>query len=126
MSYYLPRIVGLSVAADWMLTGRTVSADEAYHRGLVSELVDDDQLLERALELASQIAAHSPLGVQMTKRALQMNTDAPDLSAAIERGEPQPGHHPRHRGGCRGTRGGGPSAERAAVARGSALPSTRW
>ena len=53
-------------------------------RGLVSELIDDDRLLERALELAAQIAAHSPLGVQMTKRALQVNTDAPDLSAAIE------------------------------------------
>lgn len=84
MSYFLPRIVGLSVAADWMLTGRTVSAEEADQRGLVSELIDDGQLLDRALELAAQIAAHSPLGVQMTKRALQTNTDAQDLSAAIE------------------------------------------
>ena len=84
MSYFLPRIVGLSLAADWMLTGRTVSAAEAYQRGLVSELVDDDRLLDRALELAGQIAAHSPLGVQMTKRALQVNADASDLSAAIE------------------------------------------
>jgi enoyl-CoA hydratase/carnithine racemase len=84
MSYYLPRIVGLSVAADWMLTGRKVSADEAHRRGLVSELVDDDRLLERALELATQIAAHPPLAAQMTKRALQVNTDAPDLTAALE------------------------------------------
>jgi enoyl-CoA hydratase len=84
MSYYLPRIVGLSVAADWMLTGRTVSADEAYQRGLVSELVDDNRLLDRALELASSIAAHPPLSAQLTKRALQVNTDAPDLLAALE------------------------------------------
>jgi enoyl-CoA hydratase len=84
MSYLLPRIVGSSLAADWMLTGRTVSADEAYQRGLVSELTDDDRLLARAVELAEQIATHSPLGVQMTKRALQVNTDAPSLSAAIE------------------------------------------
>jgi enoyl-CoA hydratase/carnithine racemase len=84
MSYHLPRIVGTSIAADWMLTGRTVSAEEAYRRGLVSELVDDDRLLDRALELASQIAANSPLGVQMTKRALQVNTDASSLTAAIE------------------------------------------
>ena len=84
MSYLLPRIVGSSLAADWMLTGRTVSADEAYRCGLVSELTDDDQLLARAVELAEQIAAHSPLGVQMTKRALQVNTDAPDLATAIE------------------------------------------
>lgn len=84
MSYHLPRIVGTSVAADWMLTGRTVSAEEADRRGLVSELVDDDGLLDRALELADQIAANSSLGVQMTKRALQVNTDAPDLAAALE------------------------------------------
>ena len=84
MSYYLPRVVGLSVAADWMLTGRTVSADEALERGLVSELVDDGRLLHRALELASSIAAHPPLAAQMTKRALQVNTDAPDLIAAME------------------------------------------
>jgi len=84
MSYHLPRIVGTSVAADWMLTGRTVSAEEAFRRGLVSELTEDDRLLERALELAAQIASHSPLGAQMTKRALQQNTDAPDLGAALE------------------------------------------
>jgi len=84
MSYYLPRIVGLSVAAEWMLTGRMVGADEAERRGLVSELVADDQLLDRAIEVATQIAGHSPLGVQLTKRALQTNTDAPDLQAAIE------------------------------------------
>jgi enoyl-CoA hydratase len=84
MSYFLPRIVGASVAADWMLTGRTVGAEEADRRGLVSEVVDDDRLMDRALDLAAMIAAHSPLGVQLTKRALQANTDAPDLSAALE------------------------------------------
>ena len=61
MSYFLPRIVGSSLAADWMLTGRTVSADEAYQRGLVSEVTDDDRLLERAVELAERIAVNSPL-----------------------------------------------------------------
>jgi enoyl-CoA hydratase/carnithine racemase len=84
MSYYLPRIVGLSVAADWMLTGRAVPSEEAFQRGLVSELVDDDHLIDHAVERASQIAALSPLGVQMTKRALQVNTDASDLAAAVE------------------------------------------
>ena len=84
MSYYLPRVVGTSVAADWMLTGRTVSAEEAFRCGLVSALVDDERLLDHALELAAQIAGYSPLGVQMTKRALQLNTDAPDLTSALE------------------------------------------
>jgi enoyl-CoA hydratase/carnithine racemase len=84
MSYHLPRIVGTSVAADWMMSGRTVSAEEADRRGLVSQLVESDALVERALELATQIAELSPLAVRMTKRALQVNTDAADLTAAME------------------------------------------
>jgi enoyl-CoA hydratase len=84
MSYHLPRIVGTSVAADWMLTGRTVSAQEADRRGLVSEIVEPDRLTGRAVELATQVAGLAPLGVQLTKRALQVNTDAPSLSSALE------------------------------------------
>lgn len=83
MSYHLPRIVGTSVAADWMLTGRTVSAGEADRRGLVSELVEPDQLEDRVLERAAAVAELTPLGVQLTKRALQANTDA-SLDAALE------------------------------------------
>ena len=84
MSYHLPRIVGTSVAADWMLTGRTVSAEEADRRGLVSEIVEPDRLTDRAVELASLIAGLAPLGVRLTKRALQVNTDAASLSSALE------------------------------------------
>ncbi len=84
MSYHLPRIVGTSVAADWMLSGRTVPAEEADRRGLVSHLVEPEQLLNRALELAAQVAALPALAVQMTKRALHVNTDAPDVGAALE------------------------------------------
>jgi enoyl-CoA hydratase/carnithine racemase len=83
MSYHLPRIVGTSVAADWMLTGRTVSAEEADRRGLVSELLVPDRLFDRAVELAALIAGLAPLGVQLTKRALQANADVP-LDAALE------------------------------------------
>ena len=84
MSYHLPRIVGTSVAADWMLTGRTVTAQEADRRGLVSELVEPDLLAGRAIELAAGIAELPPFGVQLTKRALQVNTDAAGLEAAME------------------------------------------
>ena len=83
MSYHLPRIVGTSVAADWMLTGRTVTAQEADQRGLVSQLVEPDALLDRAIEMAGLIAGLAPLGVELTKRALQANTDA-SFDAALE------------------------------------------
>ena len=49
MSYHLPRIVGTSVAADWMLTGRMVLAEEAIRCGLVSEVVPDGDLLDHAV-----------------------------------------------------------------------------
>ena len=84
MSYHLPRIVGTSVAADWMLSGRTVAAEEADRRGLVSLIVEPAELLNRALELAEQMAELPGLAVQMTKRALQVNTDAADVRAALE------------------------------------------
>ncbi len=84
MSYFLPRIVGTSVAADWMLTGRTVSAVEADRRGLVSELVAPDELTDRALDIATRIAELTPLGVQLTKRALQVNADSSGLESALE------------------------------------------
>ncbi|HEY7054800.1 MAG TPA: enoyl-CoA hydratase/isomerase family protein [Mycobacterium sp.] len=84
MSYYLPRIVGLSVASEWMMTGRTVSAGEADRRGLVSRLVEPDALLDCAIEIATAIAKLAPLGVRLTKRALQVNADAAGLAAALE------------------------------------------
>lgn len=84
MSYHLPRIVGAGVATDWMLTGRTVLAEEADRRGLVSQLVPPEELLDRALEIAAQIAELTPLSVQLTKRAVQVNTDAAGLQSALE------------------------------------------
>ena len=96
MSYHLPRIVGTSVAADWMLTGRTVPAEEADRRGLVSQLVEPEELLDRALELAAEVAGLPALAVQMTKRALQVNTDAADVGAALELENRNQAAHPRH------------------------------
>jgi enoyl-CoA hydratase/carnithine racemase len=84
VSYHLPRIVGAGVAADWMLTGRTVTAEEADRRGLVSRLVEPGELVDQAVEIACGIAALAPLGVQLTKRALQVNIGAASLGAALE------------------------------------------
>ena len=83
-SYWLPRVVGPTMAAELMLTGRRVPADEAFRIGLVSRVVEPDALTDAALELAAGITANSEFGVIFTKLGLWANFDAPSLRAAIE------------------------------------------
>ena len=82
MSFFLPRIVGYSRAADLIYTSRAVEADEAHRIGLLDRLVDHDDLLERAVELALQMAAWPPLALRVSKRVLQHNVEC-DLDAAL-------------------------------------------
>ncbi|MFW9897470.1 MAG: enoyl-CoA hydratase/isomerase family protein [Candidatus Thorarchaeota archaeon] len=81
-SYWLPRIIGLSRATEFMYTGRIIKAQEANIIGLVSRIVPDDKILSEALEIAQKILTKSPLGVRFTKEAINMNVDAPSLEAA--------------------------------------------
>ena len=76
LSYFLPRIVGISRAMDLVLTGRSVDADEAYRLGLLDRLTTAERLLDDAKELANQIAFWPPLAVQMSKRALQHSLES--------------------------------------------------
>jgi enoyl-CoA hydratase len=62
----LPREVGWGNAMRYLLTGDMFSADEAYRIGMIQEVVDDGQVLSRALELATTVAEQAPLGVQAT------------------------------------------------------------
>lgn len=62
LSHLLPRPVGSSRAAEWMLTGRDIDADEAALTGLVSRVVPDDELIESCLETASAITPMEPPG----------------------------------------------------------------
>ncbi|GAA0566292.1 enoyl-CoA hydratase/isomerase family protein [Actinomadura livida] len=71
ISLLLPRIVGLSAAAELLFTGRLLDASEARELKLVSRVVPDEELLERAMELAARIAAMPPLGVLAAKRLLR-------------------------------------------------------
>lgn len=82
MSFFLPRIVGYSRAADLIYTSRTVEAEEAHRIGLLDRLVDHDDLLERAIELASQMTDWPPLALRVSKRVLQHNVEC-DLRTAL-------------------------------------------
>jgi enoyl-CoA hydratase/carnithine racemase len=83
-SWFLPRLVGLGRAVEMTCTGRIVDPQEALAVGLVSEIVAPEDLLDRALAIAEQIAANSPIGVRMTLRAIYANVDAPSLRTAVE------------------------------------------
>lgn len=74
-TYLLPRIAGPSVAADLLLTGRTIDALEAQRLGLVSEVTEDDALLPRARWLAKEISENGPLSVKRCKGSLQASAD---------------------------------------------------
>ena len=83
-SYFLPRLVGASLAAELMLTGRVFGAAEAARMNLVSRVVAPEMLLESAREMARAITANSEYGVWMTKKGLRANLDAPSLRHAME------------------------------------------
>lgn len=70
ISYLLPRLVGVSRAAELMFTGRLVNGEEAARIGLLSDAVEADDVLPRAMEMARVIAANAPIAVRMTKRSL--------------------------------------------------------
>jgi enoyl-CoA hydratase/carnithine racemase len=83
-SWLLPRIVGLGIANELLLTGRFVLPDEAERIGLVNRVVEPDDLIPAALDLADSIMRNSPFGVRLTKRAVQANLGAATLELAIE------------------------------------------
>ncbi|WP_067682931.1 enoyl-CoA hydratase/isomerase family protein [Nocardia miyunensis] len=75
LSYLLPRTVGLSAAAELLFSARLLDAAQARELGLVSRILDDDQLLSGAMELAQQIAAMPSGGLQWNKRLLRRAMD---------------------------------------------------
>jgi len=79
LSYLLPRAIGTSRAFEIMLTGRDVDAEEAGGLGLVSRVVQREQLLAECYEIAERIAGFSQLGVELSKQMLWAGMDAGSL-----------------------------------------------
>jgi enoyl-CoA hydratase/carnithine racemase len=74
-AWFLARTVPHHVAAELIFTGRIVDAVEAARLGLVNEVVEDEQLMPRAMELAQEIAARPPLALRLSKRLLSRALD---------------------------------------------------
>jgi enoyl-CoA hydratase/carnithine racemase len=71
-TWFLPRLIGWSKAAELIFTGRTLSAAQCLEMGLVSRVVPDAELAGAARALALEIAANAPLAVQASKKMMRM------------------------------------------------------
>ncbi len=79
----LPRIIGKGRAAELLLTGSVIKAQEAHRIGLVNVVSPDDKVLEAAEEMAKRIMANAPIAVEMAKDALEIGKDLP-LEHAVQ------------------------------------------
>jgi enoyl-CoA hydratase len=83
VSYFLPRLVGASVASELLLTGDFIDAARAERTGLVSRVVPDDRLDACARAMAESMLRNSPLALRLTKECLKHSIDAGSLEQAI-------------------------------------------
>jgi methylglutaconyl-CoA hydratase len=87
VSAFLLRQVGENKARALLLTGRVITADEAFRLGLVSEVLPPESLMPRARELADSLAANCPSSLLATKRLLKTFTHAEldrQIAAAVD------------------------------------------
>jgi len=77
----LRRQIPYTLAAEMLLTGKTISAEEALDYGLIGSVVPKGQALARALEIADQIAANGPLAVKAVLRSLKETEGVPEEEA---------------------------------------------
>lgn len=120
-SWFLPRVVGMSKAMEWVVTGRVFDAAEAHAAGLVSDVITDGGVLDAAYRIAGEIVENgSPVAVAAAKQMLWAMSGADNpwaaheldsrvlqelmasadfaegVSAFLQRRKPQFGLRPRH------------------------------
>jgi enoyl-CoA hydratase len=71
----LPRTIGRAKALEMLLTNRWINSEEAYHIGLVNQVVARDKLLQTADEMAKKIASFNPIAVRNAKQAVVRGLD---------------------------------------------------
>jgi enoyl-CoA hydratase/carnithine racemase len=82
-SYFLPRLVGVSIASELILTGRFIGAERAREVGLVSEVVEENALDAAVEPYIDAMLTASPVGLRLSKECLNISVDAGSLEAAI-------------------------------------------
>lgn len=72
-SWFLPRIVNMGTALEWVYSGDLIEAEELERRGFANATIEKDSLLDRAYELANRIAQHSPVSIALTRQMMYRN-----------------------------------------------------
>ncbi|MFX1499256.1 MAG: enoyl-CoA hydratase/isomerase family protein [Promethearchaeota archaeon] len=83
-SYFLPRLIGMSKATEILYSGRSIGGSEAEEIGLVFKTVESGELLPTALGIAEEMLKKSPLGLRMTKQAINLSMDSPSLENILQ------------------------------------------
>lgn len=83
VSYFLPRMVGMSLASEYMLTGRFITAQRAMEIGLANRVLHGSELRREADAFAEDMLHATPLGLRLTKDGLNIAVDVSGLEAAM-------------------------------------------
>ena len=76
-SWFLPRIVGISQALEWVYSADVLKAEQALAGNFLKAVVPADQLLEEAYSIARRIAQHSPVAIALTRQMMYRNAAQP-------------------------------------------------
>lgn len=72
-TWFLPRIVNMGTALEWVYSGDLIAAEELLSRGFANSVVSPESLLARAYELAQRVAQHSPVSIALTRQMMYRN-----------------------------------------------------
>lgn len=83
-SWFLPRIVNMGTALEWVYSGDLIKTDELERRGFLNSVETSESLLERAYAIAERITKHSPVAIALTRQMMYRNAALPSPLEAHE------------------------------------------
>ncbi len=83
-SWFLPRVVNMGTALEWVYSGDLIEANELTRKGFANQQLTEKSLLPKAYEIASRISSHSQVAVAMTRQMMYRNASLPHPIGAHE------------------------------------------
>ena len=83
-SWFLPRIVNMGTALEWVYSGDLIRANELERKGFLNSVERQESLLDKAYEIAARIAQHSPVAIALTRQMMYRNAALPSPLEAHE------------------------------------------